>query len=431
VKEFLLIALFSFMLFEVPLGLDVNLAPGLSIKNAFLYILLVAIVIQASAVNKAFRISLLSLHSIFIALIAYIAISWAISATGHIEIDYPIFGSFILLKTTVIDQYMFMFVYLYALTSHKQVLYVARALVWVVVISSFLTLIDLLNIPDLGIFEEDKNEGRVQGPVGQPNRYGGFLAFWIPVCVGTYWTGRTSGKIVIGVGILCSVGLLILTGSRGAIVGTVAGSMLAIVFLGRYLPTRMVVRRALSAVVVAAAILLVVSFQFTDMVEDRFERTISDDVSTVTAGRFDIWSEALSKMWEHPASFVYGNGWNSFDLTMVKTVSAPARQTTKSAHTSAHNMYLRLLFELGGIGLALYLGLLYVTIRHIRSGIQSAQGISKMYLVATVFAICAISVSTMFSEVSRTWMMIWAYTGLMLRLALISRSDAKDYQSAI
>lgn len=408
----LLIILFAFLLLEEPLGLDVVIVPGLSTKNAVLYVLLVVIILRASVSSTEFKVSFVSLHSVFILLIAYTGISWAISAVGYEEIDYPVTSSFISLKNSLVDRYLFMFVYLYALKSREQVLYVARALLWIVLISSFVTLIDLLNIPDLE-FIEDRDDGRVQGLIDQPNQYGGFLAFWIPACIGMYLTSRGSKRIIIGVGILISIGLLVLTGSRGAMAATVAGSLVAVVILRRYLPARIMMRGTVAALLVTVAISVVVGLQFTEVVEERFERTTAGDAMTVTSGRSEIWSEALSKMNENKPSLLHGNGWMSWRLLVER---------------SSHNTYLRIIFELGAIGLILYVTLLYVTINLILSGLQYAQGAGRTYLIAVIFSFCAVAISTAFSELFRPWMLIWAYAGLMLRLALIEHFDAKEKQ---
>lgn len=414
-KEKLLIALFAFLLFAESLGLDVNLAPGLSMKNALLYGLLVAIIIEATVSATEFRFSFVSLHSIFVLLIAYAGASWAISAVGYSKVDYPVVNSFMSLKATLVDRYLILLVYLYALKSREQVLYVVRALVWLVIISSFITLIDLLNIPNLGIIE-DPVDGRVQGPAGQPNEYGGFLAFWIPACIGIYLTSHGRRRIFIGVGILVSIGMLILTGSRGGMLATIAGSMIAVVMLRRYLPFVGIMRGTVVALVATISVGLVASLEFSEVIEERVEQTTADDVHTISAGRIVIWSEALSRMNKNPESYVYGNGWMSFRFF---------------ADTSAHNTYLRMFFELGAIGLILYVMLFFVPIHLFRSGLQWAQGTSRTYLIAVIFALCTVVVTTVFSELHRSWMMIWAYVGLMLRLTFIEHSNAKKKQPTI
>lgn len=403
-KQYSLILLFVFVLLEVPLGLEMDFAPGLSIKNAVLYVFLIVIAIQATISSTELKISFVALHAVFLLLIVFSGASWAISALGYEKIDYPIRASFIVWKTAWLDRYLFMLVYLYALNSRDQVFQVARALILVVLVSSVMTLIDFLNFPDLGIFEVDKLEGRVQGPAGQMNQYGGFLAFWTPVSFGLYFSSHRLTRFFVGTAVLISVLLLILTGSRGAMMGAVAGSVMAVVILRHHLPARYLTRGALTALLVMTAILVVAFTQFSEVLDSRIERTTAGDVRTVSAGRIDIWSEALSKMADNPESFVFGKGWNSIRLHMDK---------------SSHNMYLGILFELGAIGVGLYVALLYLLLKIFRSGLRSAEGPTRTYLIAVIFALCAVIVSTAFSELFRPWLLIWAFIGLMLRFAFL------------
>jgi len=402
-KEYSLILLFAFLLFEVPLGLETDFAPGLSAKNAVLYVFLIILVVQASVQSTELKISFVALHSVFLLLIVFSGASWAISALGYEKIDYPIKTSFIAWKTGWVDRYIFMLVYLYALNSREQVLRVARVLILIVLFSSFVTIIDYLNFPDLNLIE-DRIDGRVNGLIGQPNEYGGFLVFWIPVSLGLYLTSHGLRRIIVGAAVLLSILLLVLTGSRGAMAGAVAGSVLAIAMLRHDLPARQLTRGTLAALVVAVTIALVVSIQFTEIVESRIERTMADDVQKVSAGRVDIWSEALSKMADNPESFIYGKGWNSIRLYMDR---------------SSHNMYLGILFELGAIGVGLYGTLLYLILKVFHSGRRIAEGPARTYLTAVIFAFCGVIVSTVFSELNRPWLLIWAFVGLMLRLAFL------------
>jgi len=410
-KQLLLIGLFAYLLFELQLGFNINLGPGLSIKNAFLYVLLLLVVVRGAIRDRGIKIHLVGVHGIFLALIAYAVMSWAINVAASVDGNYPTTASFISLKSALVDQYIFLFVFLNALSNREDVLLVARLLVVTVLVSSVLTLLDFLNLPDFGLFLEDEREGRVQGPVGQPNQYGGFLAFWIPVGIGWYLTRQAGEKVLMAIGIVVSIGLLILTGSRGALVGAVGGSLLATVFLRHHLHGRLIAKGATAVVLLAIAIALVVGTQFADVVVARLEVTVSGDVSTVSSGRIDIWANLLSEMLNNPASFIVGYGWDSLSLTMDR---------------SAHNAYFTLLFELGIVGLGLYLALLYVTIRCIRSGLPAVPGPMRSNMIAAIFAICSVAVLIMFGELHRSWLMIWAYLGLILRLAIIAESDTGD-----
>lgn len=408
-KVKLLILFFAFLLFEIPLGLNVNLAPGVSPKNLFLYVLLVFVVIDMMVSPTEFKFNLIGLHLAFLGLIAYIGVNWAVSSVGYTSFDYPVGPSFMNFKSSYVDRYLVLFVFLYGITSRRDAYFVLRVLVGIVVFSSFLTLLDVLKLPDLAIM--DVRDGRVEGPIGQPNQYGGFLAFWIPICICVYLTSQGKQKVFVGLGTIVTIGMLVLSGSRGAMLGSLAGAIVSVVYLRRYLRGKVIVRGIFAGLLVSVAIVLVVSVQFTEVVESRIERTTAGDASTVTAGRVDIWSKALQTMAKNPQSFIFGNGWRTFDPIIGR---------------GAHNMYLNMLFELGVIGLILYLILLYKLLKLFRISVNQASGAARTYIIGVIFSFFAIIISTSSSELYRPWMLIWACTGLMLRLVLIDRADAKQ-----
>ncbi|MEM9403019.1 MAG: O-antigen ligase family protein [Pseudomonadota bacterium] len=414
-KSYLLIIFFFFILFEVPLGFNVNLAPGLSPKNLMLYILLVWIALEHSASRSGIRLSPASLNLCFLALIIATMFSWAISVVGYKSIDYPLVRGFVELKSSSVDHYVIMLVFAFSLAEKEDVLKVAKWVSGIVVFSSIFTVVELTDILPLGLIDEGI-DGRVKGPIGQPNQYGGFLAFWFPVCAAAYFASRGMTRNYFAVGTLLALGLLILSGSRGALLGSVAGAVLAVVYLRRVLPGQVVIKGTFATVLIGAVVVAVIMLQFSEVIEARIERTTSGGTKQVTAGRGEIWGKAIHEMIDNPASFLYGNGWMTFRLLLDK---------------GAHNMYLEKLFELGVIGLSIWLALLASLLSLLRSALRVAARDSAPYLYGAVFGVFAIIVSTFFSELYRPWMLIWSYLGVAVKLALIELEGRATQASAI
>ena len=68
---FLLFALFFVLLVTRILGIDTSLAPGLSVKNVFLYACLVIVVVRATVAFPEARMSYVPLNLVFLAFIFY------------------------------------------------------------------------------------------------------------------------------------------------------------------------------------------------------------------------------------------------------------------------------------------------------------------------------------------------------------------------
>jgi hypothetical protein len=78
------------------------------------------------------------------------------------------------------------------------------------------------------------------------------------------------------------------------------------------------------------------------------------------------------------------------------------------------------LFNLGFIGLTLFIITIANALASARRALASAEGETFRYLLAFVPGILAFMVSIAFSEPTTAWIYVWAYTGLMMRVALMS-----------
>lgn len=77
-----LLSLFVVLLVAQMFGLDLSLGPGLSVKNAYLYVLLIVLVVEFAVTKREDigherRLGLLGVHVPFILLICYAIVSWA------------------------------------------------------------------------------------------------------------------------------------------------------------------------------------------------------------------------------------------------------------------------------------------------------------------------------------------------------------------
>src|SRR5687768_7418425 len=110
--RFLLIALVGFLTLSTVFGFDPGPAPGLKIKNALLYALMLTLLLRVT-LDRNYRIQLPSVPLIFGVLIGYAALTYILIV---LVLDYPhydwlSYGFY--LKNSLFDQMLFFLVFFY------------------------------------------------------------------------------------------------------------------------------------------------------------------------------------------------------------------------------------------------------------------------------------------------------------------------------
>jgi O-antigen ligase len=140
-------------------------------------------------------------------------------------------------------------------------------------------------------------------------------------------------------------------------------------------------------------------------------------METLSSNRTVIWSAALREMADYPLSFITGLGWEAYYQTI--------------GHRSAtHSVYLDRLYNLGFIGLALFLLSFAGAIAIARRGLRNARKEVAPFLMATVIGMTSFMIAMAFSDIHGAAIFIWALTGLALRLAVSSPADEPQYSAA-
>ena len=392
----ILILMFLTLIIDAMPGRGLGIAPGLSAKNLYLY--LICFYIGARAVMNPYglRFSDLNIHVPFLIIIGYAFLTLAISSI--FDPTYSTFQAIKTLKNRELDLYLLMFIFAYLLSYRQDFLRLIRVFMAVMFISSFITLIDFLNIPDLGIVGTYR--GRIEGPIGAANQYGTLLAFLLPLSIATMPDRRPVARLLWRLGILTFAILLIGTGSRGAFVAIISGSMAAVFYLREYMDLRVVARVAIAGlltVIVLISAFLVFNPEF---LQSLFDKTATGDLESASSGRWAIWGAAFGVMLEAPYSFLVGYGWNTFDTSGI----------WKSAHSEYVNRY----FELGVIGLSAFIYLLWSIIQNARRSLRSAGTDTARLIVSFVFAMFILAINVIFVMPYTAWSFIWLIIGLMM-----------------
>jgi putative inorganic carbon (HCO3(-)) transporter len=382
-------------------GVDLSLAPGLSIKNLFLYVA-AALLAARALILRDVRFELPGITAGFLVIFLYSVVTWI---TAGLILDYDGYGfvnSGMQLKNRLLD-YLFLFwVAFYGLTKED-----ARdVLAFLLAVFGFAHILGVAYY--FGYVSLDglynPNDDRLRGFIGEANQYGTLNACFLPVMAAQIFATRSFAAKIFWAGLaLTSFVALLLTGSRGALVGLLIGGALMIAVYHRILSMRRLVLGGVVAVIAGAtfiAVLGVITGNFL------YERFIGDSmvVGQMSSGRLEIWLTLLQKMAEAPLTFITGYGWNAY-------FSMPFKWWP-------HNTFLLYWFDLGLVGLVAFCWILWTSFSLLRSGALAATGTARPLLIGTSIGIAALVASACFVELPTVWPYVWILVGLGLRVAI-------------
>ena len=305
------------------------------------------------------------------------------------------------------DNLVFFLVFFYGVLNSKDALWLLKMMIWIVIVGNIITVVDGLNLPDLGLINE-RGDGRIGGPIGESNQYAAFLAMFLPAALGLALVEQGKRRAFAILGFVLSALAFLMTGSRGGIVGVVVGATLGAVFLRQFITGKAIV----SAIggLVALAFVGVGALYIAGYGDMLYERIVglstTGDSYALSSGRTVIWGLALEKMFEQPLTLITGYGWDTY-------------RHFPDFNLAPHNGYLKIFFELGLIGLLLVLVAFANIFRVAREGLRRAESEAAIMLFAFVFGLISILVAVFFVDLTTPWIFIWAYVGAAMRLAIL------------
>ncbi len=401
-----LLAFFFFLMYMGDdLGLNVSLGPGLSTKNLLLYLIFTGIAINA-AVARNRKIELTSVLVMFGLLIVYALFTWVARSFVFVDWHYEIRAGFVSLKSTLVDEFLTLLIFFYGLLHLKDAEWLLSAMLWIVMLGNAITVIDTMNIPDLGVLPIPEKGGRFEGFIGQPNAYGQFLVLFLPGCIALFLRQKGTLRLLAALGVFTTLLALILTASRGSYAGCLGGAIIAALYLRQHISSQVMIRAGAAAIAVCGVALAVTFVTgYAELYADRVA-SFEGNPHVVTSGRTSIWANALASMIEHPVSFLTGYGFYSYDSARIFRL-AP------------HNMYLSFLYNLGIIGVILFIGIFARVLAVARASVGRASGTLRTDLIAFVFGALSFLVAIFFSDYHESGYLLWAYVGVMMRAAMI------------
>ena len=201
-------------------GWTLSLAPGLSVKNGMIYLILLALA-GRFVVRGGMRMELPRIHLWFGILLTYATLTWL--AAG-ILIQYKTFdllSSGFDLKTQLFDNAIVFVMFLYGTRTLEDAKFELKCLLLAVATANAIAIGNVTGIFDIGVTvvgTEGNLVGRVYGAFGHANETAALIVCLLPAYVAAAFSaGRVASLLWVLAGTISGT-LLFLTGSRGAFV---------------------------------------------------------------------------------------------------------------------------------------------------------------------------------------------------------------------
>ena len=391
---------------------DVSLGPGLSVKNAVLYLIAMFLMFRIAVVHNQ-KLEAGPIHVYFTVLIVYAIATWLIAA---LIVEYPrydLIASAIHLKSGLIDYFIFFLVFYHGTSSKRDATTVLTALLLAALFANAMTVADVTGFIDLGF--EERVSGRIEGALGEPNQYAAFIILFLPGMVAVMMLARGVRRAFWLGAVFVSVVSLLMTVSRGAFLGLLVAGMWGAWFYRHRLSAGKVGAWVLAAtLLVAVAVIL---SEYSALLAERlFAQSGSIDLGEVSSGRDDIWTGAVVRMLESPLTLLTGFGWDVY--------------RTMPFRYAPHNYYLSMWFNLGIPGVLCGVAALVSAVRHARRASEDAEPSVRRHLIGFVIGALGVCVATFFVDLYVVWFYFWAYAGVAMRLAVSVESEARNPVSA-
>lgn len=387
------------------LNIEGNLVPGVSFKNLFIYLGFVVVVVRGMKSSRI-RLELRTLHVTYLLLVAYAVLTWIIASYVVHYDNYPAIDNGMMIKTGLLDYYVMFFVFFYALTTTTETAKAIQLVTLISILPQVLTILEVSGITSLGV-SPVRDDGRVEGALGEANMYAAYIVFFLPTYIAHAVSSRGIWRMTWIGALLLGLIVLLMTVSRGGLVGLGVGAIVAGFMFRRQIPVAKLAGFAIAGMVLSVIVLFTVSSEFRSLITDRlFSESRQADIGSASSGRADFWLDALKMMTTKPITFITGFGWRAY-------WSMPFQY-------SPHNTYLNYWFNLGLPGLICLIYPFFLVIRTAARVSRRAATDLRYTLIAFVFGMIAMCVSIFFVELYSPWLYIWAYIGLVMRATLLS-----------
>jgi O-antigen ligase len=402
------------------LGMEFNLAMGLSLKNLFMY-LAFGLLLMQYAVSRRPKIKLAWLQGAFLVMVLYAAATVVINIAVLEIPHYSLMPQVITFKTQLFDRFVVFILFLNLVSSEEDVRQVLSVLLGVVAVGCLFTITNTWGLTSIGPMrignDDDVEGGRIFGYFGHANETGTMLATLIPAYIAMAENARAGTRMAWIAGLIAVAVMLVMTGSRGAMVGLVVGGGMAVYAWRRHFDRRRLRQWIALSTLVVIPMLLVIAWPSIQRMIERFTHQTSGHLGDASSGRTDLWGDALQVMMENPWTFITGFGWGGWDNQNFRYV--------------AHNSYLSFWFDLGLPGLIGFILVLGGAALVARRAVAVASPHAARLLIAFTIGMSTLMVGLVFLNLTKPWPYLWAFIGLMLRLALLAHARTSEEKAPV
>lgn len=393
-------------------GFDVGFSTGLSIINLFLGLSVAAIV--ASIASR-------SIHGFFPLSVfgplwfgcGMAALSIIVIAVFSIYSGYSTVDAVVSLKNKLLDQILILTIGFFSIQSLRSGTILLRVLSMMVVSGCVLTIVDIFNIPDLGLITQ-REDGRVQGFIGSAEEFSTIVAATLPVLiVGLNWNSGYS-KLLLYFSILVMVICLMLAATRGPIVGLIGAWLVYQLFLKR--TNLMSLARSVTFFVPALAVVCLAIYYtpYWEIVTERFGTGLTTkNIEDISSGRSFIWQDIFMQMLQQPSSFIIGMGWDVYYQSV-------------GIRFSAHNIFIDRFYALGFFGLVAYLFAYSSAIRLLFTPSPMNCDLGDSLRISAGLSLVVLLISAMFADVEEAEFVVYAFVGIGLRLSMLVEKNGNQ-----
>jgi hypothetical protein len=411
--RYVLALLFILLMAGDVFGWNQSLAPGLSVKNAIIYV--AALMLAARLIfSGGMKLELPSIHVWMVVLVAYAVLTWLVAGFIIHYKSYKVILAGIDLKAQLIDYFVVFALFLYGIQTITEVKFVTKALLIGLTLANAIAIGDIAGLFQIGVTmvgTDGVEAGRAFGAFGHANETAALVICLLPAYVAVAMSSRGIMPLFwAGAGVV-SATMMLMTGSRGAFVGLTVGGILGWYACRRLISLARAAPLLVGLLVLGVPALLIVNMKFGGILTDRVIEMLLNPL-TRSADRTSVWLEGIGRMMNHPVTLLTGFGWDAYSVMGIQYVS--------------HNYYLLLWFELGVVGVVSYLMIIRGAVLTARSAAEVAPPDLRAYFIAFIFGMFFLSIAVFFSLLYKPWLYIWAYIGVTMRLAVIVLANAKN-----
>ena len=269
------------------------------------------------------------------------------------------------------------------------------------------------------------DSSRLAGQVENPNELAATLVAGFVLALGLVFVSKRAPVLRLAAGFLAGFMLfgIVLTVSRGGLVSLAVAGIAAIILGGRWRPQMLLFASACVAVTI---------FYFAFLAPPAARQHVT--AGNGGTGREDVWKVGWRMVEAHPLEGVGAGNFHTSSIHYLLVQPGLLRRSDFIADTQkvAHNVYLQTWAELGAIGLALLLILVFAVLR---SGFQAIRAFEKLGNLqmeilarAQVIAVVGLLASLFFSsdEYKKQLWLLLAMLPTMLAIArgaIVSERD--------